>query len=68
MLSCEGKSWSHWARANKPGYRSSSQRKSAHQALGKRMPVDPVTVIDPSKSIAVKSVLGGLDADYRRAV
>src|SRR6185503_13809670 len=38
-----------------------------HQALGQRIPVDPVTVIDPSKPIAVKSVLGGLHVDYRRA-
>jgi hypothetical protein len=27
----------------------------------------PVTVIDPSKPIAVKSVLGGLHVDYCRA-
>jgi putative transposase len=38
-----------------------------HQGLGQRIPADPVTVIDPSKPIAVKSVLGGLHVDYRRA-
>ena len=38
-----------------------------HQGLGQRIPAGPVTVIDPSKSIAVKSVLGGLHLDYRRA-
>ena len=38
-----------------------------HQGLGQRIPADPATVIDPSKSIAVKSVLGGLHVDYRRA-
>ena len=38
-----------------------------HQGLGQRIPADPVTVIDPSKPIAVKSVLGGLHAAYRRA-
>ncbi len=31
-----------------------------HQGLGQRVPADPVTVIDPSKPIAVTSVLGGL--------
>jgi transposase InsO family protein len=38
-----------------------------HQGLGQRIPADPVAVIDPSKPIAIKSVLGGLHADYRRA-
>ena len=38
-----------------------------HQGLGQRIPADPVTVIDPSKPIAVKSVLGGLRVNYRRA-
>jgi putative transposase len=38
-----------------------------HQGLGQRIPADPVTVIDLSKPIAVKSVLGGLHVDYRRA-
>jgi hypothetical protein len=38
-----------------------------HQGLGQRIPADPVTVIDPSKPIAVKSVLGELHVDYRRA-
>jgi hypothetical protein len=38
-----------------------------HQGLGHRIPADPVTVIDQSKPIAVKSVLGGLHVDYRRA-
>jgi putative transposase len=37
-----------------------------HQGLGQRIPADPVTVIDPSKPIAVKSVLGGLHVDYCR--
>ena len=32
-----------------------------------RIPADPVIVIDPSKPIAVKNVLGGLHVDYRRA-
>ena len=36
-------------------------------ALGQCIPADPVTVIDPSKPIAVKRVLGGLHVDYRRA-
>jgi hypothetical protein len=37
-----------------------------HQGLGQRVPASPVTAIDPSKPIVVKSVLGGLHVDYRR--
>jgi transposase InsO family protein len=38
-----------------------------HQGLGQRVPAGFGTVIDPSKPIAVTSVLGGLHVDYRRA-
>jgi putative transposase len=38
-----------------------------HQGLGQRIPARPVTAIDPSKPIAVTSVLGGLHVNYRRA-
>lgn len=38
-----------------------------HQGIGQRVSADAVTDIDPSKPIAVKSVLGGLHVDYRRA-
>ncbi len=38
-----------------------------HQGLGQRVPASPMTAIDPSKPTVVKSVLGGLHVDYRRA-
>jgi transposase InsO family protein len=38
-----------------------------HQWLGQRIPVSSATAINPSKAIAVTSVLGGLHVDYRRA-
>ena len=38
-----------------------------HQGLGQRVPARPAIVIDPSKPIAVTSVLGGFHVDYRRA-
>jgi hypothetical protein len=37
-----------------------------HQGIGQRVPAKPVMEIDPSKPIAVTSVLGGLHVDYRR--
>src|SRR5215468_11365339 len=48
-------------------YQSYFNKSRPHQGLDQRIPADPVTVIDPSKPIAVKSVLGGLHVDYRRA-
>jgi transposase InsO family protein len=48
-------------------YQSYFNESRPHQGLGQRIPADPVTVIDPSKPIAVRSVLGGLHVDYRRA-
>jgi integrase-like protein len=48
-------------------YESDFNEGRPHQGLGQRISADPVTVIDPSKPIAVKSVLGGLHVDYRRA-
>jgi len=38
-----------------------------HQGLGQRIPTKPVLNTDPSRSIEVTSVLGGLHIDYRRA-
>ena len=38
-----------------------------HQGLNQRMPTGHVTAIDPSRPLAVTSVLGGLHVDYRRA-
>jgi transposase InsO family protein len=38
-----------------------------HQGLNQRIPAGPVTPLNPSKPIAVTSVLGGLHVDYRRA-
>jgi putative transposase len=38
-----------------------------HQGIGQCMPARPVMAIDRSKPIEVKSVLGGLHVDYRRA-
>jgi transposase InsO family protein len=48
-------------------YQSYFNESRPHQGLGQRIPADPVTAIDPSKPIAVRSVLGGLHVDYRRA-
>jgi putative transposase len=38
-----------------------------HQGIGQRVPAKPVMAIDRSEPIEVKSVLGGLHVDYRRA-
>jgi hypothetical protein len=48
-------------------YQSYFNESRPHQGLGQRIPADPVPVIDRSKPIAVKGVLGGLHVDYRRA-
>ena len=39
----------------------------SHQGIGQRVPAKPVKVIYTSQPLEVKSVLGGLHADYRRA-
>jgi len=38
-----------------------------HQGIGQRVPAKSVMDIDPSKSLEVASVLGGLHVNYRRA-
>ena len=48
-------------------YQSYFNESRPHQGLNQRIPAGQVTAIDPSKPIAVMSVLGGLHVDYRRA-
>ena len=38
-----------------------------HQGIGQLVPANRVMESDPSKPIVMRSVLGGLHADYRRA-
>ena len=48
-------------------YRDYFNESRPHQGLGQRTPVGTTIAADPSKPIAIKSVLGGLHVDYRRA-
>jgi len=48
-------------------YRDYFNESRPHQGLGQRTPAGTTIDADVSKSIAIKSVLGGLHVDYRRA-
>jgi hypothetical protein len=47
--------------------RARPRARSVRQGIGQRVPAKSVMDLDPSKSIEVTSVLGGLHVNYRRA-
>jgi hypothetical protein len=47
-------------------YQSYFNESRPHQGLGQRLPTSRMAAMNPSKPIAVTSVLGGLHVDYRR--
>jgi transposase InsO family protein len=48
-------------------YRAYFNESRPHQGIGQRIPGKQVGAVDLNKPIVVKSVLGGLHHDYRRA-